>query len=247
MQGGSEGDEIILNALRQIECTSIGTDVITIAQLTPAMLVEAVAKSLLLITEGKAKFPTVLPPNIATQHRVCTNMATKVKELGFPQQLGYNQLLYPALSTTKELLIWLVQKLPRQEEDGAEAAMGPHAVRNARITEALTKWVQTTWKLHFCTTSGVNPRNLYTSHALRTVSGKYPIFYINAQSVDGSLHVALRSFITNVLTRQTSHTTIVSKTILQLMCASSLPCPHKVAMELKVQCMNDMLVSCLLI
>ena len=41
-------------------------------------------------------------------------MCIKVKELGFPQNLGYNQLLYPQVATTKELLFLLVQKLPRQ-------------------------------------------------------------------------------------------------------------------------------------
>jgi len=131
------------------------------------MLVEIVAKSLLLITEGDAKFPVALPTNIASRHRICTNMCVKVKELGFPQNLGYNQLLYPALTTTKELLFWLVQKLPRQEEDSGAHVLGPNALRNAKITEALTAWVHSTWKLHFCT-SGVPARNVYNTKALRT-------------------------------------------------------------------------------
>jgi len=101
-------------------------------------------------------------------------MCVKVKELGFPQNLGYNQLLYPALSTTKELLFWLVQKLPRQEEDTSADVLGPNAIRNAKITEALTAWVHCTWKLYFCT-SGVPARNVCNTKALRTAENSHEI------------------------------------------------------------------------
>jgi hypothetical protein len=172
MQSGgaqNEGDQIILSALRQIECVSIGPDVLSVGQLTPDMIVEAVSRSLFLISGGEAKFPTTLPANIATKHKVCTQMATKVKELGFPQLLGYNQLLYPTEAQTKELIFWLVQKLPRQEEDTAAEAMGSHALLNRRITAALDSWVKSTWKLHFCT-SGMPPKNIYNLRPLRTVT-----------------------------------------------------------------------------
>jgi hypothetical protein len=172
MQGGgaqNEGDQIILSALRQIECVSIGPDVLSVGQLTPDMIVEAVSRSLFLISGGEAKFPTTLPANIATKHKVCTQMATKVKELGFPQLLGYNQLLYPTEAQTKELIFWLVQKLPRQEEDASTEAVGSHALLNRRITAALDTWVKSTWKLHFCT-SGMPPKNIYNLRPLRTVS-----------------------------------------------------------------------------
>lgn len=42
-------------------------------------------------------------------------MATKIKELGFLGDCGYNQLLYPVEAQTRGLLNWLVQRLPRTE------------------------------------------------------------------------------------------------------------------------------------
>jgi len=167
MESQNEGDDILLSALRQIECKSIGDDITTIGQLTPEMIVEAVAKSLFLITEGEIKINSTLPPNVASRHRICTTMATKIKELGYAQNLGYNQLLYPTEAQTKDLVVWLVQKLPRQEEDAAEEALGANALLNKRITESLTDWVHSTWKLHFCTT-GTPARNIYHMRNLRT-------------------------------------------------------------------------------
>jgi hypothetical protein len=115
MEQGNEGDAIILLALRQIECESIGEDVSAISQLGPEAIVEVVARSLWLISQGEAQFPTVLPKSIAQKHRICTNMATKIKEMGFTGDCGYNQLLYPVEAHTRPLLNWLVQKLPRTD------------------------------------------------------------------------------------------------------------------------------------
>ena len=42
-----------------------------------------VVRSVWLITDGKAKFPAQLPPGIAARHRICTLIASKVKELGY--------------------------------------------------------------------------------------------------------------------------------------------------------------------
>ena len=53
-RGGNEGDEILLLALRQIEC-AIPESVVSINDLTAEMLVEIVARSLWLISNGDVK------------------------------------------------------------------------------------------------------------------------------------------------------------------------------------------------
>ena len=167
--GQNEGDQIILYALKQIEC-DVGS-IQSINEMTPEMVVDVVAKSLFLISEGEMKFSSKLPPNVASRHRICTNMAAKVKELGFVGTMGYNQLLYPSESEIKDLIFWLVQKLPRTEEDSAEEALGANALLNKRITDALKTWVGSTWKLPFCT-KGTPALNIYANRSLRTVSGE---------------------------------------------------------------------------
>lgn len=52
MEQGNEGDEIILLAFRQIGCT-LSNEVNSVGQLTADMLIEIVARSLLLISNGE--------------------------------------------------------------------------------------------------------------------------------------------------------------------------------------------------
>lgn len=54
MENGNEGDEIILLALRQIE-SPINESINSVGQLTPDHIVDIVARSLGLISEGELK------------------------------------------------------------------------------------------------------------------------------------------------------------------------------------------------
>lgn len=54
MEQGNEGDAITLLALRQIDCP-IPDDVLSVGQLTPDLIVDVVARSLWLMTDGEAK------------------------------------------------------------------------------------------------------------------------------------------------------------------------------------------------
>ena len=164
---GHEGDEIIFLALKQIDC-KIADDVKTVGQLGAEALVEVIARSLWLISNGEIKFSVQLPPNIASRHRICTNMATKVKELGFTGDCGYNQLLYPVESQTRILLTWIVQRLPRSEEERAEEVLGANALLNKSIITSLQKWRQVQWRLPQCS-AGTPLRNIYECAPLRTV------------------------------------------------------------------------------
>lgn len=116
------------------------------------------------------QFPVALPQNIASRHRICTTIASKIKELGFLSDCGYNQLLYPAESQTRELLKWLVEKLPRSEEEGAQEALGANALMNRRVMQSLKEWKNKPWKLHFCS-KGAVLRNVYAHRQFRTIPG----------------------------------------------------------------------------
>lgn len=54
MEKGNEGDEIIFLSLRQIEC-AIPQEVVKVGQITADLLVEIIARSLLLISDGEIK------------------------------------------------------------------------------------------------------------------------------------------------------------------------------------------------
>jgi hypothetical protein len=116
------------------------------------------------------QFPVALPQNIASRHRICTSIAAKIKELGFLSDCGYNQLLYPVESQTRDLLKWLVEKLPRSEEEGAQEVLGANALMNRRIMQSLKEWKQKPFKLHFCS-KGKVLRNVYDTRQFRTIPG----------------------------------------------------------------------------
>lgn len=170
MESGNEGDEIILLALRSLEC-KIPDDIKTVGELTPEIIVEVLARSLWLISEGEIKFSVQLPTNIASRHRICTNVATKVKELGFTGDCGYNQLLYPVEAQTRNLMTWIVQRLPRTDEERAEEVLGANALLNKRVITSLLAWRQVQWRLPHCAT-GTPMRNIYHRQPVVTVSSK---------------------------------------------------------------------------
>lgn len=135
------------------------------------------------------QFPLVLPQNIASRHRICTSIASKIKDLGYLSDCGYNQLLYPTENQTRDLLKWLVEKLPRTEEEGAQEVLGANALMNRRIMQSLKDWKSRPWKLHFCSQAKVL-RNVYDNKQFRTVPGllennaynkTLPVFQSSAQ------------------------------------------------------------------
>ena len=113
------------------------------------------------------QFPLKLPQNIASRHRICTSIATKIKELGYLGDCGYNQLLYPVEAQTRDLLKWLVEKLPRSEEEGAQEVLGANALMNRRIMQALTLWKLQPRRLPFCS-AGIVPRNVFEKKSFST-------------------------------------------------------------------------------
>lgn len=168
MDQRNEGDAIIFLALKQIESPILlSSNLSAVSELNADNIVDIVARSLNLICNDESKFPTSLPSNIASRHRICTTLAAKIKELGFSSDCGYNQLLYPVESQIRALLTWLVQKLPRSEEERAEEVLGTNALINRRVSKALMEWKQSSWVLPRCA-KGRILHNSFTTDTLRT-------------------------------------------------------------------------------
>lgn len=109
-------------------------------------------------------------------------MASKIKSLGYIGDCGYNQLLYPVEGQTRTMLLWLVQKLPRVEEE-REVDVGSSARFNRRIHDRLAAWKETTWKLPFCSTGeGPLSKNIYSRRALYTLDTHGPAIQIIRES-----------------------------------------------------------------
>jgi hypothetical protein len=70
-------------------------------------------------------------------------------------------LLYPVEHQTRDLMKFIVDKLPRSAEEGTEGELvGANAILNRNITQALSKWQKTLWQLPSCQ-SGKPLTNIY--------------------------------------------------------------------------------------
>eukprot|EP00033_Pygsuia_biforma_P002153 GCRY01002388.1.p1 GENE.GCRY01002388.1~~GCRY01002388.1.p1 ORF type:complete len:627 (+),score=218.72 GCRY01002388.1:222-2102(+) len=61
--------------------------------------------------------PSDLPEEMAGKFRVCSALAKVVKEFGYPNEIGYNNFLYPSVGELKSLFSFLIEKLPRSETE----------------------------------------------------------------------------------------------------------------------------------
>eukprot|EP01038_Epipyxis_sp_PR26KG_P006336 gene6336-8723_t len=168
MDKGNEGDGIVFIAFRQtIPDCIIPLTINAVGQITVELLYELIVKSLQVISNSESPFPLTLPPNIASRHRICTDIAAKIKEMGYLGDCGYNQLLYPVESQTRSLLTWIVEKLPRIEE-AAEEFLGPNAILNRKISNSLSEWKQQSWRLPNCC-KGIPQRSIYSTNQFQTI------------------------------------------------------------------------------
>lgn len=146
MEQGNEGDEILFFTCRSIGC-DLPAKLQKVGELSAEQLIEIITKALALISNGEIQLSSTLPSNIAVRHRICTDLSIKIKDLGFLGECGYNQLLYPVEHQTRELLKFIIEKVPRTHEEGVEEILGANALLNRNILHALQDWQKSLWHL----------------------------------------------------------------------------------------------------
>jgi hypothetical protein len=154
-----EADGILFLSLQQASIP-VPDGIATVAQITSPILIAVVSRCLNLISQGGDEYADKLPKSIAGQHRLCTALGNKFKELGYSRECGYNNFLYPNVKDTRLLLLWLVEKLPKSSEESTADVLGANALFNRSIVEKLTLWSRNSWTHHFC--------NKYHASGLRT-------------------------------------------------------------------------------
>lgn len=141
-----EADEILLFALRQ-SGAPIDDGVKSFGDFGAEEVIACVGSAMRLILDDSS-FPAALPSSVGARHRLCTAVASEVKKLGFTGECGYNQLLYPSEADTRKLFMFLVDKIPKVEDDAADAGeenLGAGAMLNRRMKQSIQKWSQKCW------------------------------------------------------------------------------------------------------
>ncbi|CAH0479421.1 unnamed protein product [Peronospora belbahrii] len=120
----AEADAFIFAALKQskwLEGSSESTSW-TVSDLSSDEFIVLVLKFVARLQDvdgNKSLDPVVpavtAPVGVAARHRVGSKLANTLKELGYAGECGYNHFLYPNEKETRNILSWLVGKLPRSE------------------------------------------------------------------------------------------------------------------------------------
>uniref|UniRef100_A0A663FJM1 Coiled-coil domain-containing protein 22 n=1 Tax=Aquila chrysaetos chrysaetos TaxID=223781 RepID=A0A663FJM1_AQUCH len=116
-----EVDKILIHSLRQAG-TPVPPEAQSVRDFSPELVVEAAVRCLRAIRPALgAPLSPLLPPGISARFRLASDLAAACQELGFGGDVGYQTFLYSSEHDTRRLLLFLVEKLPRDEsERGAE-------------------------------------------------------------------------------------------------------------------------------
>ncbi|KAH9317197.1 hypothetical protein KI387_018966, partial [Taxus chinensis] len=103
-----EAHQILLNGLEQAGVV-MPTGVSTIEDVGSGSLVSICSQVLHLINEGSS-FSTSLPVSMADRFRLCTDLASAIKQLGYRPDLSFHQFLYTSEEDTYKLLRFMLER-----------------------------------------------------------------------------------------------------------------------------------------
>ncbi|XP_070553275.1 coiled-coil domain-containing protein 22 homolog [Ptychodera flava] len=148
-----EVDNIIVHTLRQIGC-DLPDEVDSLKKFSTELIVEAAAKCLRVITERTDISPT-LPPGMSAKFRVGTALANACTEIGYTGEIGYQTFLYSSETEIRKLLLFLIEKLPRDSSEGADEPLATSALLQRGIASEISRQLKGTWTPSYCKSRGV--------------------------------------------------------------------------------------------
>ncbi|XP_042950801.1 coiled-coil domain-containing protein 22 isoform X2 [Carya illinoinensis] len=111
-----ESQEILMNSLES-SGISIPPSGSSLRDLDPNTLVSICAQCLNLL-DHTASFPTFLPDgSMATQVKICSDIASGIKNLGYIGDMSFHKFLYPSEEDLYKLIRFLVERLSEISED----------------------------------------------------------------------------------------------------------------------------------
>eukprot|EP01083_Nonionella_stella_P213632 770358_1 len=83
-----------------------------------------------------------MPPGNAQRFRYCRKLIDVFESMGYPHEMGYQTFMYPSVADEREVLIWLVDRIPRLEEESDEVddIRGDGALFEHALSAELRSW-----------------------------------------------------------------------------------------------------------
>lgn len=115
--------------------------------------------------------PKTLPEAMSARYRMCTNLANTVQAsflnkphhpritnpvphcmqaLGYPGEIGYQTFLYSSVKEWRKLLMFLIEKLPRDSTQASDEPTGAGLMLSRTIAAELALRLASPWTPSFC-------------------------------------------------------------------------------------------------
>uniref|UniRef100_A0A672U736 Coiled-coil domain-containing protein 22 n=1 Tax=Strigops habroptila TaxID=2489341 RepID=A0A672U736_STRHB len=168
-----EVDKILIHSLRQAG-TAVPPEVQSVRDLTPELVVEAAVRCLRAVnpTLGAPLSP-LLPPGISARFRLASDLAAACQELGFGGDVGYQTFLYSSEHDTRRLLLFLVEKLPRDESESGTEPPGKSGALLRAIGARIREQLGTPWVPPLCRTPWLQRLNTLVGSGSVLGSGRW--------------------------------------------------------------------------
>uniref|UniRef100_A0A4W3J2U4 Coiled-coil domain-containing protein 22 n=1 Tax=Callorhinchus milii TaxID=7868 RepID=A0A4W3J2U4_CALMI len=140
-----EVDRILLNSLRQ-SGADIAEDVESVRQLTTELIVECVVRCLRILNPALGNGVShLLPPGMSARFRIGMCLAQACQELGYQGEIGYQTFLYSNEPEIRRLLMFLVEKLPRDSADTADQPAEKSVLLQRLIATKIKQQLASAW------------------------------------------------------------------------------------------------------
>nr|XP_057906571.1 coiled-coil domain-containing protein 22 isoform X1 [Doryrhamphus excisus] len=140
-----EVDKILIHALKQVG-TELSEDIDSVKSFTSELIVEAVVRCIRVIDPGLGSaLPTTLPPGMSARFRVGMSLAQACQDIGYKGEIGYQTFLYSSETEIRSLLMFLVEKLPRESAEASDQPTGKSAILQRAIASAIKAQLVAPW------------------------------------------------------------------------------------------------------
>ncbi|XP_061829279.2 coiled-coil domain-containing protein 22 isoform X1 [Nerophis lumbriciformis] len=140
-----EVDKILIHALKQVG-TELSEDIEGVKSFTSELIVEAVVRCIRVIDPGLGSaLPTSLPPGMSARFRVGMSLAQACQDIGYKGEIGYQTFLYSSETEIRSLLMFLVEKLPRESAEASDQPTGKSTILQRAIASAIKAQLGAPW------------------------------------------------------------------------------------------------------
>lgn len=140
-----EVDKILIHALRQVG-TEVSEEIDSVKQFSSELIVEAVVRCIQVIDSGLGSaLPSSLPPGMSARFRVGMSLAQACQDIGYKGEIGYQTFLYSNEPEIRSLLMFLVEKLPRESAEASDQPTGKSVVLQRAIAAAIKAQLAVPW------------------------------------------------------------------------------------------------------